>query len=189
MKKQNGITLIALIITIIVLLILAVVTIGVVQENSIIEHAQNAATKHNIAQEDEKENLSSYETLIEDQLLKGTIKYYVTEHNSNEMVWEVKYIDSTNIEMCIHIISEDGTIEKTGFVPFILKDGIEQVTITLIDGSQVNINPDYKEFNKGQIDTGTAYFKDSYLYCTAEQDEAGFKYLKVPHVPDYKLPE
>jgi len=56
-RKEKGITLIALIITIVVLMILAVVTINTVKDGRIITHAQNAATKMNKAQIEEKANL------------------------------------------------------------------------------------------------------------------------------------
>ena len=53
-KKDNGITLIALIITIIIMLILAVVTINALSEGNIFNHANNAATLY--VEEAEKEN-------------------------------------------------------------------------------------------------------------------------------------
>ena len=56
-KTQKGITLIALIITIVVLLILAAVTIGEVKDSGIIAHAQNAATRYEQAKADEEEML------------------------------------------------------------------------------------------------------------------------------------
>ena len=58
MKKtrlEKGITLIALIITIVILLILAVVTIGAIRDDGIIKHAQSSAKKHTIG--DEKETI------------------------------------------------------------------------------------------------------------------------------------
>ena len=57
-KKQNGITLIALVITIIVLLILAAVSIAMLTgENGILSKASNAKEKHLIAQYEEELNL------------------------------------------------------------------------------------------------------------------------------------
>ena len=66
-KTQKGITLIALIITIVVLLILAVVTIGAVKEGGIIEHANNAANKYEEAKEKELVTLAYSEYIIEKQ--------------------------------------------------------------------------------------------------------------------------
>ncbi len=54
LKQQKGITLVALIITIIVLLILAGVTISLVLgDNSILNHAQDAGTRYQNAADNE----------------------------------------------------------------------------------------------------------------------------------------
>lgn len=59
MKKQNGITLIALVITIIVLLILAAVSIAMLTgENGILTQAKNARTETTKAEAVEKINLA-----------------------------------------------------------------------------------------------------------------------------------
>ena len=60
MKKENGITLVALIITIIVLLILAVVTIRAVNEGSLFNHANNAVTEYDKAVKKENTLISKY---------------------------------------------------------------------------------------------------------------------------------
>ena len=73
MKKTNtqkGITLIALIITIIVLLILAVVAIGAVQNNGIIQHAKNAKSEYQSAQNNEQTTLDSYLDKIDASVVK-----------------------------------------------------------------------------------------------------------------------
>ena len=67
MKKQKGITLIALIITIIVLLILAVVTINSIKDDGIIAHADNAATKYNKVKGEEESYLQNYITYLEEK--------------------------------------------------------------------------------------------------------------------------
>lgn len=58
MKKQNGITLVALIITIVVLLILATVTISSIIGDRIIDYTQNVADRWNQMQENEQEMLN-----------------------------------------------------------------------------------------------------------------------------------
>ena len=67
MKKTNnrGITLVALIITIVVLLILAVVAIGQAQDSNIVGYAQNAASKYTEAEANEVSLLTTYETQLE----------------------------------------------------------------------------------------------------------------------------
>ena len=68
-KKQRGITLIALVVTIIVLIILAGVSIAMlVGENGIITQAQRAAQETEQAQRDEEAGLSSLETAIQEAL-------------------------------------------------------------------------------------------------------------------------
>ena len=61
MKKQKGITLIALIITIVVLLILAGVTINAIQGDGIIGHAKDAKDTYTESQAAEEEMLLKYE--------------------------------------------------------------------------------------------------------------------------------
>ena len=70
-RLQKGITLIALIITIVVLLIIAVVTIGVVQESGIIRHAQDAESEYTAKKGEEESIISGYESLIESNLPGG----------------------------------------------------------------------------------------------------------------------
>jgi len=60
-KLEKGITLIALIITIVILLILAVVTIGAVQNGGIITHAQNTKLIYQVAQIEEALKLKMQE--------------------------------------------------------------------------------------------------------------------------------
>ena len=64
LKRNKGITLIALILTIIVLLILAVVAINAVKGDGIISHAKNAKTDYTKAQKNEQDVLSGYELML-----------------------------------------------------------------------------------------------------------------------------
>lgn len=57
MKAEKGITLVALVITIIVLLILAMVSISIISQHDIINHANNAVTRYNEAQTQENSQL------------------------------------------------------------------------------------------------------------------------------------
>ncbi len=54
MKAEKGITLVALVITIIVLLILAMVAIKIVLDSAIINHAENARNDYQAAQVEEE---------------------------------------------------------------------------------------------------------------------------------------
>lgn len=68
LKEYNGITLVALIITIVVLLIFAVVAINEVKGNGIIEYARNAKAKTSLTEEEEKTKIGNLEDLIGDTL-------------------------------------------------------------------------------------------------------------------------
>lgn len=58
MREQKGITLVALIITIIVLLILAMVSISLVMNGGIIERANNAVHNYQASEQDEQRQLN-----------------------------------------------------------------------------------------------------------------------------------
>ena len=64
LKKEKGITLIALIITIVVLLILAVVAIGAAQDSNIVGYAQNAAGQYEEGKAIENNTIAGYENLL-----------------------------------------------------------------------------------------------------------------------------
>ena len=64
MREQNGITLVALIITIIVLLILAMVSISLLMNDGIINRANNAVTAYKTAENDEQGQLNSAENYM-----------------------------------------------------------------------------------------------------------------------------
>ena len=103
MKKQRGITLIALIITIVVLLILAGVTIGAVKESGIIGHAQKATSEYTIAQEKEKIALAYSEYKIKKAFDNTNVEEFkideedvITEPIGN-YGWKVKYEDTGNV--------------------------------------------------------------------------------------------
>lgn len=70
MKAQKGITLVALVITIIVLLILAMVSISIVNQQGIFNRANNAATTYNKAAEGEQANITEAEKIIDNYTKK-----------------------------------------------------------------------------------------------------------------------
>lgn len=63
-KQEKGITLVALIITIVILLILAGVAISSIQNNGILYYAQNSATSYNEAQKNEVGIIGGYEEYL-----------------------------------------------------------------------------------------------------------------------------
>ena len=64
LKNNKGITLVALVITIIILLILAMVSISLVMNTRIINHANNAVTSYKEAEENEQKQLDSILSVI-----------------------------------------------------------------------------------------------------------------------------
>ncbi len=82
MKRNSGITLVALIITIIVLLILAVVTISAVNEGSLFSYVNNAAEGYSKAQEEENTIISTYLTKME-------------KYNSENDIWKKRGLDTS----------------------------------------------------------------------------------------------
>ena len=61
LRKEKGITLVALVVTIIILLILAGVSITMVSGNGLFGRASNAASKYSSASSSENETVSWYE--------------------------------------------------------------------------------------------------------------------------------
>ena len=111
LKSKKGITLIALVVTIVVLLILAAITINLVfSENGIIKKAQNAAEAQKQAEESDRQALESLDTEIDKVL--GIVKIpeglevgsEVTYNPSGTYNWMHKYCSSTKAEK-----AEDGT--------------------------------------------------------------------------------
>ncbi len=67
-SKEKGITLVALVVTIIVLLILAGVSLSLVLgENGIITRAQDAVTKYKEAEAEEQWQMNNFEVVLEDR--------------------------------------------------------------------------------------------------------------------------
>lgn len=64
MKKQNGITLVALVITIIILLILAGISIASLRGSGLFQKTQDAKNKSENAQAVENNTLKDYENII-----------------------------------------------------------------------------------------------------------------------------
>ena len=109
-KMEKGITLIALIITIIVLLIMAVVTIGAIQDSKIIDHAQNAADDYSVAQEKEMISLGYGEYQIS-KVLDPQVSLKVegaTVSGTSDLGWTITFEKSKNE----YNLNSDGTIEE-----------------------------------------------------------------------------
>ena len=75
MKSNKGITLIALIITIVVLLILAGVAIGTLEESNIIGQAKDAASKYESEKDKENTTIIEIEELLEKYSSTSSVTY------------------------------------------------------------------------------------------------------------------
>ena len=110
-KTQNGITLIALIITIIVLLILAGVAIKAIgDDGGIITKTQQAADKYTQAQKDELADLDSYVSKIDHiNIPDELVKYILGPNGTGRAITEV-YDPNTGVFLNDPKTEEDETI-------------------------------------------------------------------------------
>ena len=72
MKKQNGITLVELVITIIILLILAGISIAALSNQGLFQKATKAGEETNKAAKNEQNTLTEYETVLNEYLPNTT---------------------------------------------------------------------------------------------------------------------
>ena len=103
LRRNKGITLIALVVTIIVLLILAGISIAMLTgQNGILNRVADAKEKTEVAQKDEEEKMQGYESLIDQYT--GTIPEglkvgsEVTYAPSGTYNWQAKYCSSEKTE-------------------------------------------------------------------------------------------
>ena len=144
-KKSNGITLIALIITIIVMLILVGVTISVALNGGLFTTAQNAAT--NTMVEAEKEQLLS--AVVASMGDDAKVNFTKLDNNLPTSEWTGTNGTYTSPKGNEYTVSQDGTITKNG---------------------QSNIKYIY-----GDADSGYVVLKDNtvYLYMSGQKEQAG----------------
>lgn len=112
-RKNNGITLIALIITIIILLILAMVSIKLIINGGLISKTQDAVLISKIAEIEEKLKLQ----ITEDQIIKSSEEpIYESDGNGSVPIWNTPYINSLYLmlrqELYPSVNGEMGLIEK-----------------------------------------------------------------------------
>ena len=120
-KKEKGITLIALVVTIVILLILASISIGALMgNNGIVKQAQNAKEQTEIADEKEKIDLSTVGAVGKEprgELKRNYFNEELTAHigeegkdyslsESEELPFIVEYLDSKRS----YLVDEDGNI-------------------------------------------------------------------------------
>ena len=129
-KKEYGITLVALVITIIILLILAGISIAKLTENGLFQKAKLSREKTENSQDEENNKLVEYENYVNE--------YLVGANRNNE---ELK-MKSCNIEISDMGILKVKNVEKI-FAFTIVKDG-KCFDITKGDTYSINIQIDQK---------------------------------------------
>lgn len=174
MKNKNGITLIALVITIIVLLILAGVSLSLVLgNNGIIQKSQRATTETRIAEEKEKIEVAvaaagakGINSITTENLNEELRKTFGNEENAieNTNYWYYKSITDKNYR-----IYKDGKVELGNLLP----DEYQQIEYIESTGKQYI---DTKLFASNYMDLRVEiegnYTKTSYQYIFG----AGFHY-------------
>ena len=131
LKKQNAITLVALVITIVILLILAGISISALTNTGIFEKAKEAKKASENSEEEQRETLSEYEkelnkysseeltTSNANVVLSVTENVELHDKNGNKIVvpagFKVVVNDDTNNAMTVDkgIVIEDGMYEGT----------------------------------------------------------------------------
>ena len=104
MRKNKGITLIALIITIIVMLILVAVSVNILVKSNLIGTAEKVGDKYKAATEEESKG--------------GTIEINGKKYNSIEDYMEEinpTIVEPENIDDWIYVLEDDGTITINGY--------------------------------------------------------------------------
>ena len=170
-KKNNGITLIALVITIIVLLILAGVTIATLTgENGILTRATDAKTNTEVAEEKEAISLA-YSGVMADTNGTGVTAEKLQTELQNNGYTNAKAVD--NGDGTITVTFESGreyTIDANGSIT---GPTVSNITATMkIVGEKVETPPlpssDFKHI-EGTVDTGYVI-----------QDSDGNEFVWVP---------
>lgn len=157
MKRNKGVTLVALIITVIILMILAVVAINSVNNTGIIQHAQNAKLRYEEKEDEQQQILQEY-------------MEYLNPNNSTQKVFAAKLnYNAENDNVILSFILRLSDDEVIKFV----SDAIGDASITDIDSATIAIikelaGTDYEDFE-------AAYGDES----VEKQFEIGMEYLEL----------
>lgn len=185
-NTQKGITLIALIISIIVLLILAVISINAVQGDGIISHAKNARNEYEIATEKEQIQLAvtssrelpnmdiNTETLEEQlnkiqniEIVKGTNKWTVTGTKTG-MVYEIDIETATitsELASNVKVDEAPGTLEEVGTNTYEINSIEDLVALAY------NVNTGTNTYSGATVKLGrNLYFNGSFNSYTSTED-------------------
>ena len=109
-KKNKGITIIALVITIIILLILAGITINLLITRGLLKKAENATNRWEVAQREERNIIDEMEKIINqsgdnEEKLEDDKKYEII--TTDDGMWEIyKDIDTKTTKVNVYVTSK-----------------------------------------------------------------------------------
>lgn len=121
--KENGITLVALVITIIILLILAGVSIAALTESGLLKKARQAEQKSENAQIKEEATLGDYEVKIGEYIDGARDDDHVTREEYNSLLMEIEKLKGNS--------NVTGTYYETTFNDF-LKTNLSKNTSNIV---------------------------------------------------------
>ena len=185
MKRNKGITLIALVITIIVLLILAGVAIAMLSgENGILKKAAEAKTKTEQAQTNETEDLTDLEILMEE----STGNLGKVKDNKNKVIEgrKAKLQDNNGETIVVPVgfkIKEDSPTEVKKGIVVVAPDNSEFVWIPVKDVSKMyGTNAEGKKLGKLY-----SFTKDGYTAVNWTETDRKIKWTSATgcREPDY----
>ena len=197
-KLDKGITLIALVVTIIILLILAGISIAALTNQGLFEKAKDAKNKTELANAKEKMSLLLNEWQLEHATIADkTLETFLNDKVTDNTIDEYKKLDDGNYEVYIKgyygIISSEGKligeVEKAGPHPIISnitiksEDGTTEVTDNSQKvGTKLQIN-----FN-ASIQDGTVKVTPALPYITnGTETEVTFTIIGTVNNKEYKI--
>ena len=174
LKNRKGITLIALVITIIVLLILAIVTIRIVVNQNIINHANNAVTAYNEAQQNETAQLTWAEELMKN---KGGSSSSESSSNSQTNGQNLLQLTEQEIKEILDSGSYDESNIRTQDALLIARNQTTGATLGVM--SDNNLSIDTLQIVKGDKE---------YLYCNENSPLLQYIPFEIKTQTWYELP-
>ena len=193
MKRNKGITLIALVITIIVLLILAGVAIAMLSgENGILRKTAEAKTKTEQAQTNETEDLATYEDIINE----STGNLGKVKDNKNKVIEgrKTKLQDDNGETIVVPVgfkVKEDSPTEVKKGIVVVAPDNSEFVWVPVKDVSKMyGINAEEKKLGKLYEFTSSGYTANNWtetagvMKWTDTTDKREPDYLSDPDYGD-----
>ncbi len=172
-KTQKGITLIALIITIVVLLILAAVAISSIQNDGILHYATNAADNWNKAAQNEANMLGDYLNYLNNMGSGGNEVVAVTPKVGQHVEYDVSYDDMYNSTS-----TATKTFGKTDGWRYLGKDGENHLLISTGIPMILNYNT--------TADTNSAEWWDTTQTNTSAKAAEGLK-KNLANIPYAKV--